>query len=71
MLHQLIQLSINVNNNPIISVSANNNNICIGESVTLSATGAINYLWDNGVTSSTQIVTPSTSAIINILGSWN
>ena len=44
--------------------SANNNNICIGESVTLSATGAINYLWDNGVTSSTQVITPSTSAIL-------
>ena len=55
---------INVNNDPIISVSANNNNICIGESVTLSATGAISYLWDNGVTSSTQVITPSTSATI-------
>ena len=55
---------VNVNNNPTISVSANNNNICIGESVTLSATGAINYLWDNGVTSSTQVITPSTSAIL-------
>ena len=40
------------------------NNICIGESVTLSATGAISYLWDNGVTSSTQVITPSTSATI-------
>ena len=55
---------VNVNNNPTISVSANNNNICIGESVTLSATGAINYLWNNGVTSSTQVITPSTSAIL-------
>ena len=55
---------VNVNNNPTISVSANNNNICIGESVTLSATGAINYLWDNGVTSNTQVITPSTSAIL-------
>ena len=55
---------INVNNNPIISVSANNNNICLGESVDLSAAGATNYIWDNGVTSSTQIVTPSTSSTI-------
>ena len=55
---------IYVNNDPIISVSANNNNICVGESVTLSATGAISYLWDNGVTSSTQVITPSTSATI-------
>ena len=63
-------VAINVNNNPIIVASANNNNICIGESVTLSATGATNYIWDNGVTSSSQVITPSTAATItySVLG---
>ena len=57
-------VSVNVNNNPIISASANNNNICIGDNVTLSALGAVNYQWDNGVTTSTQVITPSTAATL-------
>tara|TARA_X000000950_G_scaffold55371_1_gene66281 strand:+ start:974 stop:2467 length:1494 start_codon:yes stop_codon:yes gene_type:complete len=57
-------VTVNVNNNPTINATANNTNICIGESVTLNASGASSYQWDNGVTSSTQVITPSTSAII-------
>ena len=57
-------VSINVNSNPTITASANNNSICLGEDITLSANGATNYVWDNGVTSNTQVVTPLSASTI-------
>ena len=41
-------VTITVNNLPTVSTSANET-ICAGESVTLSASGAISYSWDNGL----------------------
>ncbi|NRD20144.1 Ig-like domain-containing protein [Winogradskyella eckloniae] len=44
---------------PELTADAGENaTICSGESVTLNATGGINYLWDNGLTTASITVTP-------------
>ena len=43
------QLTVTVNPLPIVDAGADQT-ICIGASVTLSASGAVSYVWDNGVT---------------------
>ena len=42
-------ITINVNPNPIVSVAASANPICIGNPTTLTATGAATYLWSGGL----------------------
>ncbi|MES2762675.1 MAG: choice-of-anchor L domain-containing protein [Bacteroidota bacterium] len=41
-----------------ISITGNNN-ICIGQSATLTASGGATYTWDNGTTTNTIVVTPT------------
>ncbi|MBL7932620.1 MAG: T9SS type A sorting domain-containing protein, partial [Bacteroidia bacterium] len=55
-------VSVQTNTNPIISVVSTATTICLGESATLTASGANNYTWtSNPVTSTTngQVLTPS------------
>lgn len=44
------------------TVTASNYNVCIGNPVTLNATGATNYTWSSGGTGSTTVVTPTVSS---------
>lgn len=49
--------------NPLPSVNAGSDqSVCLGSSVTLSASGGGNYLWSNGAVTSSIVVTPSVSA---------
>jgi len=43
-------LSVTVNSRPTVIASSDKDNVCKGESVTLSATGAANYVWQNVIT---------------------
>lgn len=43
-------VSITVNPNPVVTATASSTAVCAGELLTLTATGADNYSWDNGVT---------------------
>lgn len=53
---------------PIIAVTGNSM-VCIGNSATLTATGAANYTWNPGsTTSSSVIVTPTASISYTLLG---
>ncbi|MFN5416744.1 MAG: gliding motility-associated C-terminal domain-containing protein, partial [Flavobacteriia bacterium] len=45
------QITITVNNLPSVNAGADQF-VCFGDLVTLSATGALNYVWDNNVTDS-------------------
>lgn len=42
-------VSITVNPNPTVTATASSTAVCAGEMLTLTATGADNYVWDNGV----------------------
>lgn len=53
---------------PDITVSASNNTICAGQSVTLSVSGASNYSWSTASTSSTLIVSPTVSTTYTVYG---
>lgn len=55
---------------PSVSLTATSTEICLGESVTLTGSGANTYEWDNGLGSgSTHVVTPTETTIYNVEGS--
>ncbi len=62
-------LNVVVNNPPIVSV--NNQSICPGQTATLSASGANNYIWNTGSTSSTINVLPTTNTSYTVIGTTN
>ncbi len=45
---------------------AGNNNICIGQSSTLTASGGAAYTWDNGATTNTIVVTPTVNTTYTV-----
>jgi len=60
---------INVNPAPNVTAVASPSNICLGESVTITASGADNYVWSNGLgTNSYNILTPSASSTYTVTG---
>lgn len=63
--------TIQVTVNPFLSIgtSANPPSLCNAGSVTLSATGATSYTWDNGSTLSTYIVSPNITTTYSVTGS--
>src|SRR5207342_1965196 len=53
---------------PTLNVSSTKPDICSGESVTLTATGAPSFTWSNGSTSAQIVVTPSVTTTFSVLG---
>jgi gliding motility-associated-like protein len=61
--------NINLIVNPKPSVNAGSDvSLCKGASVTLTATGADTYVWNNGVTTASVSVTPSVTATFSVVG---
>jgi gliding motility-associated-like protein len=56
---------VNVNAS-IIANAGPDQNICTGQSATLTATGGTTYLWSNGATTATTIVTPASSTTYTV-----
>ncbi len=54
---------------PTINISTNNVIICVGQTATLSASGASTYTWNNGSNSSSIVVTPTTNTTYTLNGS--
>ncbi|MDD3630871.1 MAG: T9SS type A sorting domain-containing protein, partial [Bacteroidales bacterium] len=61
-------VSISVNPLPTVSASATPSELCIGESTTISASGAITYEWDNGETTESFTVTPDETTTYVVTG---
>ncbi|MDF2453254.1 MAG: hypothetical protein K0S26_2758, partial [Bacteroidota bacterium] len=53
---------------PSISVNASPSTICSGSQSTLTATGAVSYIWSSGPTSSSIVVSPVTSTTYSVTG---
>jgi gliding motility-associated-like protein len=51
-----------------MSVTSSNSIICVGNSSTLTATGATTYTWDNGATTATTVVSPNTTTSYTVGG---
>lgn len=60
--------TVNVNSTPNIVVSPATAAICLGQSITLSATGASSYVWDGLGSGSSKTVTPTTTTTYTITG---
>ena len=60
--------TVNVNSNPVITVAPATNNICAGQSITLTASGAALYSWSNAASGTTISITPFISANYSVTG---
>jgi hypothetical protein len=58
-------VTVSVNPNPNINVTATQNTICVGETATLTATGANTYSWSNQTTGANMTVTASFATTYN------
>ncbi len=52
----------------LVTVSPTDAEICLGESVTLTASGGETYLWNGGSTNNSITVTPTSNTIISVIG---
>jgi len=60
-------VNVTVNALPTLSVTGNNT-LCVGESVTLTVSGADTYSWNTGPTTTNVVVTPTTSTVYTTTG---
>jgi hypothetical protein len=60
--------SFSVNPLPIITAATNNTLICVGESATLTASGANSYAWTGNGANASIVVTPSTNTTYTVQG---
>ncbi len=60
--------TVNVETIPTITVIPTNPEICSGESVNLTATGAQSYVWNTGQTTSTISVSPTNQTTYTVIG---
>jgi hypothetical protein len=63
-------LSVSVVPNPTVTANISNSVICLGEVVTMTATGASNYTWapGNAITSGSFVTTPTASTQYQVTG---
>jgi hypothetical protein len=54
-----------------LTLSTSSSTICLGESKVLSASGATNYLWNNGATTSSITVTPTVSTVYTVTTTYS
>lgn len=54
---------------PIPMVTINNASICLGESIVLISSGADSYVWENGDTTNSLMVSPSMTTTYSVTGS--
>ncbi|MCE3228745.1 MAG: hypothetical protein K0S32_3296 [Bacteroidetes bacterium] len=62
-------ITITVNPLPTLSVSSTNQLLCLGQTATLTANGALNYTWTPGGTGTSIVVSPTTTTVYTIIGS--
>ena len=65
---ETLTVKVTVNANPTVSAGPDQT-ILRGSSVTLTAAGAINYLWNNGVTTADNTVSPQATTTYSVTGS--
>jgi len=64
-----VMIAITVLDAPVATISPQNPEVCDGESITLSASGATNYEWSTGETGSSITLTPSADMIVSLIPS--
>ena len=61
-------MTISVNSLPVLSPLGTTTTICLGQSTTLSVSGAASYLWNTGSSSSSITVNPTSNSTYSITG---
>lgn len=58
---------VNVSAEPIVSVTSNNSQICVGQNAILTASSSVsNYVWSNGQTGNSIVVSPSVTTTYTV-----
>jgi len=61
-------ISLLVNPSPTVTAVSNTSLLCVGQSATLSASGANNYTWSPGGVGTSIVISPTTTATYTVLG---
>lgn len=62
-------VTVNIVANPNVSLTPSANSICVGNSVSLTASGAVSYAWSHGLgTGSSKTVSPTTNQTYQVTG---
>jgi CotH kinase protein/Secretion system C-terminal sorting domain len=61
-------ISIGIIPPPTITITSNAASVCIGDTAILTASGANNFIWDNGQTGPILKVSPSVAAVYSVTG---
>jgi photosystem II stability/assembly factor-like uncharacterized protein len=59
---------VTVNLLPIVNATSSNPVLCVGQSETLTATGATTYTWSSGGTSATEVISPTVNTTYTVNG---
>ncbi len=59
---------LNISPNPTVTASTSNTLICVGQSATLTANGAVNYVWNPGGPGTSISVSPTVSTTYTVTG---
>lgn len=62
-------MTLNVGSGPTTSIVASSTAFCVGNTVTLTAFGATNYVWSNSVAGQSVVVSPTSSMCFSVAGS--
>jgi hypothetical protein len=65
---QRTAITVTVQTSLPVSISGGTAVVCPGTAITLTASGADNYLWGNGNTSATIVVTPTSNIFYSVMG---
>ncbi len=61
-------VDVTVLNLPNVTVSGDKDEICLGETINLTAQGALTYLWSSGSSNGNRIVAPITDSTFSVIG---
>ncbi len=65
------EITVVIDNHLSINVTANPQNLCVGESSEITAEWADSYIWNTGATSSSIIVSPTSNTTYTVTGTKN
>lgn len=62
------QIEVAVDSLPTIIANVTSSNICDGDTIILTGSGGVSYIWDNGVTDGIEVI-PTTTTTYHVIGS--
>lgn len=68
---QMLEVTVQVNENPMLSIVPSSNSVCIGNSATLNVSGANSYLWSTSQSGTSITVSPTTPTTYTVTGTTN